>query len=207
MSILERLKATVAGEKLTADDVFEAVCVAGAELAGSDRESALALEIAIRLLEARRENLLPDGGETVVEYLAEECGLYPYVNPENFGHMSQTLIESHSIDGRQKIHLHAKQMQALLWLLAGDNVVLSAPTSFGKSALVDAFITKKQPHLIVMIMPTIALIDETRRRMSAAFGRKYIIITDALEEHDPAFPTIFILTPRATIEQALGRQD
>ena len=51
-------------------------------------------------------------------------------------------------------------MQVLLWLLDGDNVILSAPTSFGKSLLVDAFLAMRTPSTVVVILPTIALIDE-----------------------------------------------
>ncbi len=43
------------------------------------------------------------------------------------------------------------QMQVLLWLLDGDNVILSAPTSFGKSFLVDAFLARKKPQVVVVI--------------------------------------------------------
>jgi hypothetical protein len=202
MSAIEKLRQLQRGQILTGGDVFDAICDAGADLAKREREAELALEIAIRLLDARQMKQLPPGAEAVVEFLAEECGLYPYVDPTNFSLLSQTLIESHAVDIRDKIYLHSKQMQALLWLLNGDNIILSAPTSFGKSALVDAFIQKKRPHTVVMVLPTIALIDETRRRVARTFGDTYRIISDTLEVHVPEKPTIFVLTQ----ERLLSRQ-
>ena len=59
----------------------------------------------------------------------------------------------------------------------GENIAISAPTSFGKSFIVDAFISIRQPENVVMIVPTIALTDETRRRIEHKFSHKYKIIT------------------------------
>ncbi len=54
---------------------------------------------------------------------------------------------------------------------------MSAPTSFGKSFVIDAFITLKNPINVVIIVPTIALTDETRRRLYKKFVSRYKIIT------------------------------
>lgn len=203
MTSIDRLRSLSVDEPLSADEVFDAIFSAGSVLTESEREAEQALEIAIRLLEARRLGLLPDGAEEAVEFLAEECGLYPYVAPEHFSHLTQTVIEAHAVGVRGGLYLHSKQMQVLLWLLAGDNVILSAPTSFGKSLLVDAYISRINPQVVVMLLPTIALIDETRRRLSETFGEKYSIITTVTEEYSQNTPTIFILTQ----ERFLQRRD
>jgi Asp-tRNA(Asn)/Glu-tRNA(Gln) amidotransferase C subunit len=62
-------------------------------------------------------------------------------------------------------------------LLRGSNLAVSAPTSFGKSFIVDAFIAINEPDTVVIIVPTIALMDETRRRIFKKFSREYTIIT------------------------------
>lgn len=62
-------------------------------------------------------------------------------------------------------------------MLAGDNIALSAPTSFGKSFIIDAFISIRKPDNVVIIVPTIALADETRRRIEHKFSEMYKIIT------------------------------
>ncbi|RKG80471.1 hypothetical protein D7W82_29280 [Corallococcus sp. CA049B] len=203
MSILERLRKLGSSEKLTADDVFDAIFMAGSDLSDSDRESDGALEIAIRLLEARRVGQVPDGCKDAIEYLAEECGLYPYIDPANFGHLTRAVIEAHAVDLHEKVYLHSKQMQVLLWLLAGDNVILSAPTSFGKSLLVDALLARSRPHTVVMILPTIALIDEARRRLISRFGSDYDVLTSASDSRKEGRSVVFVLTQ----ERFLQRDD
>jgi ATP-dependent helicase YprA (DUF1998 family) len=164
MTELEMLRTIKSDATLSSGGVFDAIFEAGSVLSDDDRETEVALEIAIRLLEARRNGQVPADCDEIIEFLAEECGLYPYIDPERFGLITQTVIEAHAVDLREKLYLHSKQMQVLLWLLDGDNVILSAPTSFGKTLLVDAFLAARKPFTVVIILPTIALIDECRRR-------------------------------------------
>lgn len=103
---------------------------------------------------------------------------------------------------REKFYLHSKQMQVLLWLLDGDNVILSAPTSFGKSLLVDAFLSIRRPQVVVVILPTIALIDECRRRFVRSFGSHYRIITTVSDPYASEQPTIFVLTQERFLQRA-----
>lgn len=201
MSELETLRGLLPDQKLSADSVFEAIFAAGSVLSDDDRESDTALEIAIRLLEARRNEQIPPGCEEPIEMLAEECGLYPYVDPKRFGLLTQTVIEAHAVELREKLYLHSKQMQVLLWLLDGENVILSAPTSFGKSLLVDAFLARKKPNIVVVILPTIALIDECRRRFSRTFGSEYQIITTVSDTYLADQPTIFVLTQERFLQR------
>lgn len=203
MSLLPRLRRLTPHDPLSPDEVFEAVQEAAKTINDESRESGDALEIAIRLLEGRRLGALPSDCGIAVDFLAEECGLYPYIRPENFGFITQTTIESHSVSLREKIYLHSKQMQVLLWLQQGDNVILSAPTSFGKTLLVDAFLKRSLPRFVLIIQPTIALIDETRRRISRNFGDHYRLVTTTYDEFRDSHPTVFILTQ----ERFLQRQD
>lgn len=203
MSALSDLRELPQDGALSADQIFDAIVAAGAALSEGDREDGDALEIAIRLLEARRNGQVPEGCRDAVEMLVEECGLYPYVDREKLSLLSQVVVESHGIQLDEKMYLHAKQMAILLHLLAGENVILSAPTSFGKSALIDALLAYRQPSTVVMILPTIALIDETRRRLSQRFGDIYDVITTVTDERQSAKKTIFVLTQ----ERFLKRTD
>ncbi|ODS04159.1 hypothetical protein AUC71_05595 [Methyloceanibacter marginalis] len=203
MSEIGLLRSIGPDEALTSGQVFDVIFEAGSVLSESDREAEVALEIAIRLLEARRNGQVPKDCIQAVEFLAEECGLYPYIEAETFGLLTQTVIEAHAVQLDEKLYLHSKQMQILLWLLDGDSVVLSAPTSFGKSLLVDAFLARKRPHTVVVILPTIALIDETRRRYGRNFGDFYKVITTVADSYNPEQPTIFVLTQ----ERFLQRKD
>lgn len=54
---------------------------------------------------------------------------------------------------------------------------MSAPASFGKSFIIDAFVAAKHPQNVVIIVPTIALMDETRRRLFKKFSEEYSIVT------------------------------
>ena len=98
---------------------------------------------------------------------------------------------------------HTLQLQIYRDLAAGRNVVLSASTSVGKSLVVDAVIASGKHRHVVIIVPTIALIDETRRRLAKRFGAAYDIVTHPTQEVDPSCSTIFVLTQ----ERALARQD
>ena len=81
------------------------------------------------------------------------------------------------IGEKKQVTLHREQSFLLKKLIAGSNVAVSAPTSFGKSFVIDAFISIKKPRNVVIIVPTIALTDETRRRLYKKFAQKYKIIT------------------------------
>lgn len=201
MIALDDLRNIRANQQLTSESVFEAIFAAGSTLSDDDRESDTALEIAIRLLEARRNEQVPPDCVDAIELLAEECGLYPYIDSGRFSLLTRTVIEAHSVDLREKLYLHSKQMQVLLWLLDGDNVILSAPTSFGKTLLVDAFLATRLPATVVVILPTIALIDECRRRFTQTFGSHYRVITTVSEQYDAEKPTIFVLTQERFLQR------
>jgi hypothetical protein len=78
--------------------------------------------------------------------------------------------------------------------------VLSAPTSFGKSLIIDALLASGKFDNVVIIVPTIALIDETRRRLSR-FRQRYKIITHPSQESGER--NVFVLTQ----ERAVDRKD
>ena len=82
-----------------------------------------------------------------------------------------------NIGERKPCVLHTAQSQVLKKLLEGKSVAVSAPTSFGKSFVIDAFIAIKQPINVVILVPTVALADETRRRICRKFSHQYKIIT------------------------------
>ena len=59
--------------------------------------------------------------------------------------------------------------------------MVNAPTSFGKSFVIDALIALKKPTNVIIIVPTLALTDETRRRLFKKFSGEYRIISTADE--------------------------
>lgn len=115
----------------------------------------------------------------VVNHLIRETGLYPYINLESAIWEDRFVYDLFKVDvGTDKpVTLHREQSFLLKKLIEGENIAVSAPTSFGKSFVIDAFISLKKPSNVVIIVPTIALTDETRRRISTKFGHSYKIIT------------------------------
>lgn len=115
----------------------------------------------------------------LINHLIREIGLYPYLNPETANWQEKFIYNAFKVDtgGEQQITLHREQSSLLKLLLSGENIAVSAPTSFGKSFVVDAFISMRKPDNVVIIVPTIALTDETRRRLYKKFSSEYKIIT------------------------------
>jgi len=110
--------------------------------------------------------------------LIREAGLYPYIDTSTASWQEQFIHNAFSVNiGTEKATLHREQSTVLAKLLDGRDIAVSAPTSFGKSFIIDAFITIKDPKTVVILVPTIALMDETRRRLYKKFSRTYNIIT------------------------------
>jgi len=86
---------------------------------------------------------------------------------------------------------HRAQAEVYRRLVDGENVILSAPTSFGKSRIIDAVIAKEGHANIAVVVPTIALIDETRRRFSV-FSDRYKIVTQITQK--PSDRNLFVFT-------------
>lgn len=120
----------------------------------------------------------------LLNHLLREVGLYPYLEYESSSWYDKVVCELFKTDvgsGDERI-LHREQGAVLKELLNGKDVVLSAPTSFGKSFIIDALISAKNPEIVVIIVPTIALMDEARRRLTNKFSTDYKIITTPEED-------------------------
>ena len=125
-------------------------------------------------LEKHNDSYMP-----LINHLVREVGLYPYMNPETANWEDRFAYEVFKADigEDEKCTLHSDQSLVLKRLLLGDSIAVSAPTSFGKSFIIDAYIAIKRPNVVVDIVPTVALADETRRRLTHKFGAEYKIIT------------------------------
>lgn len=114
----------------------------------------------------------------VLNQLIRTAGLFPYLQLETASWDQKFVHEAFAVDvGNRTATLHREQSTVLSKLLDGRSIAVSAPTSFGKSFIIDAFIAAKRPDNVVIIVPTIALMDETRRRLYKKFARHYGIIT------------------------------
>lgn len=135
----------------------------------------------------------------IIDSLIRELGLFPYLNKENLSVRDMIAVEVHKASiGHEEIYFHGPQAEVYYKLMGGQSVVLSAPTSFGKSLIVDALIATNKFNNIVIVVPTISLIDETRRRLSK-FNPEFKVVTHSLQ--CKADKNIFVLTQERVLEE------
>lgn len=163
-----------------------------------DGQESAARDELIKLL-ARMDN---DGLDysPLVNHLIRDVGLYPYLDTDTSAWDDRYVYEAFKADvgEAEPVTLHREQSRLLNALLSGKSIAVSAPTSFGKSFVIDSFISIKKPSTVVILVPTIALGDETRRRLQRKFGNQYKIITTA--EQTLSARNIFVFPQ----ERALG---
>lgn len=105
------------------------------------------------------------------------------------------------------VSLHPEQLQIINEIINNDAVIVSAPTSFGKTFCVFEYIAKAKPQNIVLIVPTLALVDEYVKRVIKKyqlFFSKYKIHTHIDENKDYDFEqrNIFILTHDRVVQES-----
>jgi late competence protein required for DNA uptake (superfamily II DNA/RNA helicase) len=115
----------------------------------------------------------------IINHLIRLTGLYPYIDTSTAILEDRLIHDVFKVDtgDTSPLTLHREQSNLLKKLLEGRNLAISAPTSFGKSFVIDSFISIKKPNNILIIVPTIALTDEIRRRIYKKFSQEYKIIT------------------------------
>lgn len=176
-------------------EIFE-TCHIVNELLISNNENEARNEL-IKLLDFHEINKIPYS--ELVNHLIRETGLYPYLETETASWQDRYVYEIFKVNTGEKeeLTLHREQSTVLKKLLSGINLAVSAPTSFGKSFIVDAYISLNSPKNVVIIVPTIALTDETRRRLYKKFAGEYKIITTT--EVELAEKNIFIFPQERAI--------
>jgi hypothetical protein len=163
--------------------------------AGDDAEARNEL---ILLLEKLRQ----DGLEysPLINRLIRDVGLFPYMEENTASWEERFIYQAFKVDvgGGEVVTLHREQSRLLNALLDGKSIAVSAPTSFGKSFVIDSFISIRKPKNVVILVPTIALADETRRRLQKKFSNAYKIITTSDQSLGPR--NIFVFPQ----ERAIG---
>lgn len=156
-------------------DIFE-TCHKINDLLISNNENEARNEL-IKLLDFHEREKVPYS--ELVNHLIREAGLYPYLELETSSWQDKFVYEvfKANVGEAEELTLHREQSALLKKLLSGTNLAVSAPTSFGKSFVIDAYISINKPTNVVIIVPTIALTDETRRRLYKKFANEYKIIT------------------------------
>lgn len=156
-------------------DVFKTCDVINDHLIANNE--VLARNELIKLLDYHSKNEIEYS--PLVNHMIRTAGLYPYLQIETASWDDRFVYEAFKVDigKKEKATLHREQSSLLKRLVNRENIAVSAPTSFGKSFVIDAFISINKPKNVVILVPTIALTDETRRRLYKKFANRYKIIT------------------------------
>lgn len=160
-------------------DLFERCRLIAAEI-DNGNESKAREDLLLLLDECQRKSI---SYTPFLNHLIRQLGLFPYMKDDAI--WQDRVVRSFfstDVGSDGCAVLHIDQSNILRKLLEGRNLLVSAPTSFGKSFIIDAYIATKKPNNVVVIVPTVALTDETRRRLHNKFGSRYNIITQADQE-------------------------
>lgn len=136
--------------------------------------------------------------------LIETLGFYPYLQKNS----SDLKMTSFADDVRMSYfqsdfldhtYLHKEQKKLSNYLLSGKNIIASAPTSFGKSLLIEEIVASKKYKNIVIIQPTLALLDETRLKLKK-YADDYKIIVRTSQAYSEEKRNLFLLTAERVME-------
>lgn len=99
----------------------------------------------------------------------------------------------------ENIALHPEQRKVLNLIENNKGLVFSAPTSFGKTFIVFEYICRKKPKNVVMIVPTLALIDEYKQKIIKVYKNAFCeynvyLSIDLDKQYNFEQSNIFILT-------------
>jgi hypothetical protein len=199
---LQRLRATLSGGDAFGERAF-GILKDISSLANSDESQTDAQEFILRALDQRGAfgQYAP-----MLDALVRQVGLFPYLEPESLGLADRIAYEVYRANALgEDVVFHRPQAEVYWTLMGGENVVLSAPTSFGKSLIIDAAIGSGRYKNILIIVPTIALIDETRRRLTKRFRAQYRVLTRGTQVRGDR--NIFVFTQERYVEAGIDDVD
>ena len=134
--------------------------------------------------------------------LVRKAGLFLYLEEDTSAAKDLLTREFYRSPSGRKYFMHRAQYEVLDRLLAGKSVILSAPTSFGKSFVIDELLISGKYDNVLVIVPTIALIDETRRRITKLRLEHKIVCFTGQEPQDK---NVYILTQERALENCIKR--
>ncbi len=107
-----------------------------------------------------------------------------------------------------RVSLHPEQLNILSKIEKNDALIISAPTSFGKTFCIFEYIARFKPDSIVLIVPTLALVEEYYKKIIKKYRDgfiKYKIYTNISEEkiYDFTRKNIFILTHDRVVQESV----
>lgn len=135
-----------------------------------------------------------------------KCGFFPYLDKEHEnlyldnlrGEINKEFHHANYL--KDDIYFHSAQKEVCDLLLKTErNLVISAPTSFGKSLLIEELVASNKYKNIVVIQPTLALLNETRNNLRK-YEDLYKIIVRVADKPDETKGNLFLLTAERVME-------
>ena len=198
--IIKRIDSSREGESID----FSLTQFCSQLLAAGDSESISQVEkIVIHILD--KWKTISDDLKPIWSDIIEAVGYYPYLDKcakqgvevtSLAEKIRQQYHKSHYIEG---VYMHSEQKKISDIIFSGRNVVVSAPTSFGKSLLIEEIVASLKYKNIVVIQPTLALLDETRRKFKK-YNQFYKIIVRTTQQPSLGQGNLFLLTAERVVE-------
>lgn len=131
----------------------------------------------------------------------QTLGLNMYIRKNGLKNMLYNAFCKSKYD--RNIVMHPQQVECLNYLLKGDNLLISAPTSFGKTFVALEYMSRRNFDNIVFVVPTLALMNELFVKIKRKFGESYNIIQNGYENVEEK--NIYIIVPERADIQMLSK--
>lgn len=172
----------------------------GALLHLTDRENEI-YKRACYVLQSRAGNLITSSHIPKLFHKANT--LSDYGTLLNFELAAHRALLEHEFSDDTKIFF--TEFQKKLWesLSSGENIAISAPTSAGKSFIIQKYIlelVEGDAKNIVFIVPTKALINQVSNVLKSQFHEKAHVYTTYIANEEDDLATIYVLTPERCLK-------
>lgn len=186
MNVFEIKEAIINNNGVTPFEIIQSICT----LTHSYSENSPVIQDLLLHVLDRRQRF--KSCESIINSLLRKYGLFPYLTQDELSFSDAVAYELHKFN-QQKLNIvfHRQQFEVYSCISNGENIILSAPTSFGKSLIIEALVANNTYANIVIILPTIALIDEMRRTLNK-YSEFYKLITHNSQERSKN--NIFLFT-------------
>ena len=188
-------------DQITDTECFELIQDISRFLNSSNKdENQKGRNLIIRILD-NWENISTNYKRILID-LISAAGFYPYLKRMNLiaeDLISNIQLEYHKSPNLNNSYYHSEQKKLSDLILSHTNVIASAPTSFGKSMLIEEIVASKEYKNILIIQPTLALLDETRKKLKK-YSSSYKIIVKTTQPFSNEKGNIFLLTAERVLE-------
>lgn len=171
------------------------------ELLRNEKNEALGRKIIINILD--NWGKIEEETKEIWIDLVESVGFYPYLDKfsesKKIGTANEIRKHSHESDNLDGKFFHEEQNFVLKLLDTKQNIIVSAPTSFGKSLLIEELVASKRYKNVVIIQPTLALLDETRLKLNK-YKEDYKVIVRTSQTPSLNKGNLFLLTAERVME-------